>query len=304
MRKKLIAFTLAAALGVAMPASFSAARASEELADAGSDVITEERILSAMDGVYEKFSAGYEEKYKSGDYSAEWRDGVYRLGMLAYGEAAKDSEIKAAVRSSAEDRRYLLNGGTLGGYIEALGYSPVIAELYRGEGGEEKLSNVRAQLQYNYARGFLDYSRAERGVMIADACLLLSETDGDPKFEQMDHTAYMNWRERLFDFDDGFWYRDTRYVFDGRNPIAETNDLRPVYFSHSNALVYVSLARRLSVLDEEHPHYATYLYDFRLMSYALKQVQREDGFWDANLSDSALERGRESTGTAGFLYGI
>jgi rhamnogalacturonyl hydrolase YesR len=68
--------------------------------------------------------------------------------------------------------------------------------------------------------------------------------------------------------------------------------------------VYVALAEHLSIMDKENPAYKTYLYDFKMMSASLAERQREDGFWNVNLSDSIVGNGKETTGTSGFLYGL
>lgn len=56
--------------------------------------------------------------------------------------------------------------------------------------------------------------------------------------------------------------------------------------------------------DTEDPIYQTLLTDFKDMAVALKDLQREDGTWNACVNDPEYYGGPETTGTAGFLYGF
>ena len=60
----------------------------------------------------------------------------------------------------------------------------------------------------------------------------------------------------------------------------------------------------MNEVPETHPHRKTYLKDFVKMSKALKDCQREDGFWNVSLHDAGNYGGKETTGTALFVYGM
>ena len=62
-----------------------------------------------------------------------------------------------------------------------------------------------------------------------------------------------------------------------------------------------------NVLDEipaNEKHRQDYINDFLLMSKALKACQRTDGFWNVSLHDAGNYGGKETTGTALFVYGM
>ncbi len=298
MKKKgITALSVALALSLALPAG-ATAFASEPTALTAADV------LAAAEEVYDAFIVGYAEHSAQGDYSMEWSDATFRLGSLALSEAAKRTDIFEDVFDCAYRRGYRLNGGEATSYLEALGYSSVYAEIYEKVGNTAMLDGIRVQLDHNLDRGFLEYSRVDRLWYVGDACILLSAADSDPAYAQLDFVSYSLARTRLFDFGEGLWYRDTRYVYDGTNPRGQSFDGKKIFFSRSNAMAYASLARRLAALGEGDEGYATYCYDFLAMSASLKERQREDGFWNADLGESVHYRGPESTGTAGFLYGI
>ena len=52
------------------------------------------------------------------------------------------------------------------------------------------------------------------------------------------------------------------------------------------------------------PHRAEYEKDFRDMAGALAAVQRADGFWNVSLADPTDFGGKETSGTALFVYGL
>ena len=51
-------------------------------------------------------------------------------------------------------------------------------------------------------------------------------------------------------------------------------------------------------------HRQDYINDFLAMSKALKKCQREDGFWNVSLHDPTNFGGKETSGTALFVYGM
>lgn len=63
----------------------------------------------------------------------------------------------------------------------------------------------------------------------------------------------------------------------------------------------------MRVLDEipaDETHRQDYINDFLAMSKALKQCQRTDGFWNVSLHDESNFGGKETSGTALFVYGM
>jgi len=50
--------------------------------------------------------------------------------------------------------------------------------------------------------------------------------------------------------------------------------------------------------------YQQYVNDFKLMSKGIKECQRKDGFWNCSLHDEGNFGGKETSGTALFVYGM
>lgn len=98
---------------------------------------------------------------------------------------------------------------------------------------------------------------------------------------------------------DKLWYRDDDYL----PPKTSPNGL-PVYWSRGNGWVFAAMARVLDIIPADEPHRGEYLNMFTDMASKLITIQREDGFWNVNLGDPNDFGGKETSGTAFFVYGL
>lgn len=103
----------------------------------------------------------------------------------------------------------------------------------------------------------------------------------------------------LYNPADHLWWRDA----DFDPPYTEPNG-EDAYWSRGNGWVIMALARVLELIPEDEPHRAEYVQDFKDMMAALLKVQREDGFWNVSLHDPTHFGGKETSGTAMFVYGM
>lgn len=77
-----------------------------------------------------------------------------------------------------------------------------------------------------------------------------------------------------------------------------------LYWARGNGWVLAAMARVLDLLPETDSHRSEYVEILTQMSAALKDCQREDGFWNMNLADPDHFPGQETSGTALFTYGM
>nr|WP_320056963.1 glycoside hydrolase family 88 protein [uncultured Bacteroides sp.] len=103
----------------------------------------------------------------------------------------------------------------------------------------------------------------------------------------------------LFNPKDGLWWRDKDFDPPYKEPNGED-----CYWSRGNGWVYSALVRVLNEIPQNEKHRAAYMKDFTIMSKALKECQRKDGFWNVSLHDSTNFGGKESSGTSLFVYGM
>ena len=102
----------------------------------------------------------------------------------------------------------------------------------------------------------------------------------------------------LFNVKDGLWWRDADFV-----PPYQEPDGKDCYWSRGNGWVYAALVRCMNQLNRKDKAYKELKKDFLLMSEALRQCQREDGFWNPSLVSTNYAM-PEASGTGLFLYGI
>lgn len=103
----------------------------------------------------------------------------------------------------------------------------------------------------------------------------------------------------LFNEADGLWWRDADYV-----PPYKEKDGKQCYWSRGNGWVLTALVRTMDQMKPRGKVYKELKKDFTAMCDALAKCQREDGFWNVSLVSPATYGGKETSGTALFLYGI
>lgn len=112
-------------------------------------------------------------------------------------------------------------------------------------------------------------------------------------------TKYNHGDKGLYNPADKLWWRDKDFDPPYKEPNGED-----CYWSRGNGWVVAALARTLEMLPKSDPHYNEYLQDFKDLCAALIPLQRPDGFWNVSLHDPTNFGGKETTGTALFVYGF
>ena len=133
-------------------------------------------------------------------------------------------------------------------------------------------------------------------------CKLAHDT-GDSRYSQKAYEMY-SWAKNdlaggLYNPKEGLWWRDADFV----PPYKEPNG-RNCYWSRGNGWVVAALVRALEEIPADDPHRAEYEKDLVDMCEALAKCQREDGFWNVSLHDESNFGGKETSGTALFVYGM
>lgn len=131
----------------------------------------------------------------------------------------------------------------------------------------------------------------------------MSSLTGDPRYSEKAWQMYEWTRDSLagglFNKKEGLWWRDKDFV----PPYKEPNG-KNCYWSRGNGWVVAALAKVLQELPEDAPHRDVYIKDLKAMLDAAVKCQREDGFWNVSLHDGSNFGGKETTGTALFVYGM
>lgn len=103
----------------------------------------------------------------------------------------------------------------------------------------------------------------------------------------------------MFNPKDGLWWRDQDFDPPYKEPNGED-----CYWARGNGWVYAALVRVLKQTPKDETHRVDYVNDFLAMTKALKKCQRTDGFWNVSLHDPKNFGGKETSGTALFVYGM
>jgi len=132
----------------------------------------------------------------------------------------------------------------------------------------------------------------------------LGQLTGDQRYYEKAYQMYLFTRNQhgpggLYNPKDGLWWRDADFC----PPYAEPNG-EDCYWSRGNGWVYAALARYMEIAPADEKYRAQYLKDFRSMSKALLACQREDGYWNVSLHDPDHFGGKETSGTALFVFGM
>ena len=103
----------------------------------------------------------------------------------------------------------------------------------------------------------------------------------------------------LFNASEGLWWRDADFV-----PPYKEADGQNCYWSRGNGWVLAALVRVMDCLKPKDKIYKELKKDYMAMAEAIANCQREDGFWNVSLVSPTTFGGKETSGTALFLYGI
>lgn len=125
----------------------------------------------------------------------------------------------------------------------------------------------------------------------------------DPRYFEKMYSMYSHARNveggGLYNRKEHLWWRDKDFVPPYHEPNGDN-----CYWSRGNGWAYAALVRVLGSIPKNAPHHDEYLQTYLEMTEALAPLQRQDGYWNVSLKDSAHFGGKELTGTALFVYGM
>ena len=182
--------------------------------------------------------------------------------------------------------------------------SQTYLERFVMTGDSAMLRPTRENLQGQMAEGKLGYWAWIDAIQMAmPVYAQMYKITGDGAY--LDHAMAMyRWSRNecgggLFNEEDGLWWRDADFV-----PPYKEKDGNQCYWSRGNGWVLAALVRVMDQMKPRGKAYKELKKDFMAMCNALAGCQREDGFWNVSLASPATYGGKETSGTALFLYGI
>jgi len=235
-----------------------------------------------------------------------WTRAVFYEGHMAFYDISRDTSVFNYAYNWGKHHKWTMGYGTtytVDGDNQCCGQTYM--ELYNLKPSAEMLTNIKACLDSVINRkSYRHWTWIDAIQMSMPAFAMLGKITGNNKYWEYMYHSYKYTRDSLdatglYNEQDGLWWRDKDF-----NPPFVNGNKKQVYWSRGNGWVYAALVRVLSIIPKTEPHYQFYLNDYIKMSQALLACQRSDGFWDSSLADPNEYGGKETSGTALFIYGF
>jgi Predicted unsaturated glucuronyl hydrolase involved in regulation of bacterial surface properties, and related proteins len=234
-----------------------------------------------------------------------WTRGVYYEGLMELHSILPREDYYEYAYNWASHHKWGLRNGNTTRNADDQCCGQTYIDLYRISPSPEKLKNIKLSIDMvvNTPQND-DWSWVDAIQMAMPIYAKLGKTLNEQKYFDKMWDIYSYSRNKhakngLYNPKDGLWWRDKDFVPPYKEPNGED-----CYWSRGNGWVYAALVRVMKEIPANEKHHQDYMNDFLAMSKALKGCQREDGFWNCSLHDPNNFGGKETSGTALFVYGM
>jgi len=233
-----------------------------------------------------------------------WTRAVYYEGLMALYQIDKNNDYYNYAVDWGNKHEWGMRNGVETRNADDQACGQTYLDLYEIEPNPERIQKTKANIDYIIKSGKVDDWTwidaiqmampiyAKLGVMTKD------QTYFDYMYK-MYHQSKTQEGGGLYNKADKLWWRDKDFVPPYKEPNGED-----CYWSRGNGWVVAALVRVLSLIPENEVHRAEYMADYKALMEALVPIQRPDGFWNVSLHDPTNFGGRETSGTALFVYGM
>lgn len=235
-----------------------------------------------------------------------WTRGVYYEGLMAlYAIDPQKQYYDYAVEWAEKHHWKPVRGESYTRHADNQNCGMTYIDLYRIDPQPVRIAAIKANIDSVIRSGrFDDWTWIDAIQMAMPIYVKLGVTMKDKKYfdymyKMYHHIKYVEGGHGLYNPADGLWWRDKDFIPPYKEPNGED-----CYWSRGNGWVLAALALVLQELPREDPHYTEYLEDYRSLANALPPLQRADGFWNVSLHDPNHFGGKETSGTALFVYGL
>lgn len=234
-----------------------------------------------------------------------WTRAVYYEGLIELYKINKDKAYYDYAIKWGESHKWGLNGGIRTRNADNHCCGQTYIDLYLMDKKPEYIADIKASIDSMMKTPKIDdwnWIDAFQMAMPVFARLGVLYNDNryyERMFEMYNYSKTVQGGKGLFNPEDNLWWRDKDFVA----PYKEPNG-QDCYWSRGNGWVVAALVRVLEVMPKNAPHRKEYQKMLVKMLEALVPIQRTDGFWNASLHDPNNFGGKETTGTALFVYGM
>lgn len=235
-----------------------------------------------------------------------WTRAVYYEGMMELYRIDPRKEYLDYVLRWADFHKWdLRDGETYTRNADNQCAGQVYIELYQMDPQPHRIEKIKASIDSMMRTDKIDdWNWIDAIQMAMPIFAQLGVVYNEPAYWERMHEMYMFTRDKhgdngLFNPKDNLWWRDADFDPPYKEPNGED-----CYWSRGNGWVVMALVRVLDILPANAPHRKQYEDDLKIMLDALVPIQRKDGFWNVSLHDPGNYGGKETTGTAMFVYGM
>jgi rhamnogalacturonyl hydrolase YesR len=233
-----------------------------------------------------------------------WTRGVYYEGLMALYNIDKNPVYYNYAVDWGKSHNWGLRNGIKTRNADDQDCGQTYLDLYEIDPQPERIKDIKASIDLMKASGkvddwtWIDAIQMAMPVFAKLGVIYKDTTYFDYMYKMYHHSKFVE-GGGLYNKAEGLWWRDKDFVPPYKEPNGED-----CYWSRGNGWVVAALVRVMDLIPENETHRAEYLQDYKDMMKALLPIQREDGFWNVSLHDANHFGGKETSGTALFVYGL
>ncbi len=234
-----------------------------------------------------------------------WTRAVYYEGLMALHGIDKQKRYYDYAVEWGDKHKWGLRGGVKTRNADNQCCGQTYLDLYEIDPKPERIRDIKESIDLMVQSDKIDdwnWIDALQMAMPVFAKLGVIYKD-DKYFEKMyqiyNYSKLTHGGKGLYNPQDALWWRDKDFVPPYKEPNGED-----CYWSRGNGWVVAALVRVLEIMPKNAPHRDEYQKTYLEMIKALPPLQREDGFWNVSLHDPTNFGGKETSGTALFVYGM
>jgi len=233
-----------------------------------------------------------------------WTRAVYYEGLMNLYKIHPEKEYYDYAVQWGQKHNWGLRNGITTKNADDQACGQTYIDLYLIDKQPERIKDIKASIDLVIKSGKVnDWTWIDAIQMGMPVFAKLGKLYNDTTYYNYMYKMYMHSKNieggGLYNAKDGLWWRDKDFVPPYKEPNGED-----CYWSRGNGWVVAALVRVLEIIPENEAHRDEYLKTYHEMIKALVPIQRTDGFWNVSLHDATHFGGKETSGTALFVYGM
>ena len=237
--------------------------------------------------------------------STDWERGVFWSAVATAWQVSRDDDYHTGLMD------YTLNTGFRPGPLPRFADDHVCMQAYHPLFKEVNIPDVvtystRALdiMLDDPKPGRKDWWWCDSLFMAPPVFAAMTAETGEQKYLDYMDTAWWDAVDNLYDPESGLFYRDARYIPDGKGGELREANGEKVFWSRGIGWVLAAVPRIMASMPEDYPSRDKYITMFIALAEQVVQYQQDDGFWRTSLLDPTRFPAPESSATALFCYGL